>query len=115
MTGPGPTSPGSVAVAPGRIDFRRINSAAVRNGEAVAQAFLPDGRREGREWVARNPRRADRRPGSFKVNLESGKGADFATGDRFSDFVGLVAFVEATGQREAALRLAEALGTTPYE
>jgi hypothetical protein len=104
-----------VAVAPGRIDFRRINSAAVRNGEAVAQAFLPDGRREGREWVARNPRRADRRPGSFKINLDSGKGADFATGDRFSDFVGMVAFVEATGQREAALRLAEALGVHPYE
>ncbi|MCA6346852.1 hypothetical protein [Phenylobacterium sp.] len=115
MTGPGLASPGSAAAAPGRIDFRRINSVAVRNGEAVAQAFLPDGRREGREWVARNPRRADRRPGSFKINLDSGKGADFASGDRFSDFVGMVAFVQAISQREAALRLAEALGTSPYE
>jgi hypothetical protein len=115
VTGPGLASPGSAAAAPGRIDFRRINSVAVRNGEAVAQAFLPDGRREGREWVAKNPRRADRRPGSFKVNLDSGKGADFASGDRFSDFVGMVAFVQAISQREAALRLAEALGTSPYE
>ncbi len=115
MTGPGLASPGSAAAAPGRIDFRRINSVAVRNGEAVAQAFLPDGRREGREWVSRNPRRADRRPGSFKVNLDSGKGADFASGDRFSDFVGMVAFVQAIGQREAALSLAEALGVHPYE
>ncbi len=115
MTGPGLASPGSAAAAPGRIDFRRINSVAVRNGEAVAQAFLPDGRREGREWVARNPRRADRRPGSFKINLDSGKGADFASGDRFSDFVGMVAFVQAISQREAALRLAEAVGTSPYE
>ena len=115
MTGRGLASPGSAAVAPGRIDFRRINSVAVRNGEAVAQAFLPDGRREGREWAARNPRRADRRLGSFKVNLDTGKGADFATGDRFSDFVGMVAFVMAIGQREAALSLAEALGVHPYE
>ena len=115
MTGPGLASPGSAAAAPGRIDFRRINSVAVRNAEAVAQAFLPDGRREGREWVAKNPRRADRRPGSFKISLDSGKGADFASGDRFSDFVGMVAFVQAISQREAALRLAEALGTSPYE
>ncbi len=115
MTGPGPTSPGCVAVAPGRIDFRRINSAALRNGKAVCATFLPDGRREGREWVSRNPRRADRRPGSFKINLASGKGADFATGDRFSDFVGMVALIEATGQGEAALRLAETLVVHPYE
>jgi hypothetical protein len=115
VTAPGSTAPGAAALAPGRIDFRRINAAAVRNGEAVAQAFLPDGRREGREWTARNPRRADRRLGSFKVNLDSGKGADFASGDRFSDFVGMVAFVEAISQREAALRLAEALGVHPYE
>ena len=115
MTGPGLASPGSAAAAPGRIDFRRINSVAVRNGEAVAQAFLPGGRREGAEWIALNPRRADRRPGSFKVNLATGRGADFATGDRFSDFIGLVAFVQAISQREAALHLAEALGVNPYE
>ncbi len=115
MTGPGLASPGSAAAAPGRIDFRRINAAAVRNGEAVAKAFLPDGRREGAEWIALNPRRADRRPGSFKVNLATGRGADFATGDRFSDFIGLVAFVMAIGQREAALSLAECLGQHPFE
>lgn len=105
----------SERAAQGRIDFARINAAACRNGEAVAGAFLPDGRREGREWVARNPRRADRRLGSFKVNLDTGKGADFASGDRFGDFVGLVAFVLALSQRDAALRLAEALGVHPYE
>lgn len=98
----------------GRIDFERVNQAALAQSEAVVRAFLPDGRREGLEWVARNPTRHDHRPGSFKVNLATGKGADFATGDRFGDLVGMVAYVQGLPQREAAIRLAEALGVNPF-
>lgn len=97
-----------------RVDFERINRAALGNAEAVVRAFLPDGRREGQEWVARNPTRPDRKPGSFKVNLTTGKGADFANGDRFGDLVGMVAYVQGLTQREAAIRLAEAMGVDPY-
>lgn len=98
-----------------RINFERVNSAALRQAEAVVRGFLPDGRREGNEWVARNPTREDRRPGSFKVNLVTGKGADFRTGDRFGDLVGMVAYLRSLTQREAAIRLAEALGIDPFE
>ncbi|ODT87797.1 hypothetical protein [Phenylobacterium sp. SCN 70-31] len=98
-----------------RIDFDRVGAAARRSGEAVAAAFLPDGRREGREWVARNPKRPDKTLGSFKVNLDTGKWADFASGDRGGDLVGLVAFLLDLSQRDAAVRLAEALGVDPYE
>jgi hypothetical protein len=97
-----------------RVDFERVNHAALQNAEGVVRAFLPDGRLEGVEWVARNPTRQDHRPGSFKVNLASGKGADFATGDRFGDLVGMVAYVQGLPQREAAIRLAEALGVDPF-
>ena len=73
-----------------RIDFDRVGGAARRNAEAVVAAFLPDGRREGHEWVARNPRRPDKRLGSFKVSLATGKWADFSSGDKGGDLIGLV-------------------------
>lgn len=98
-----------------RIDFDRVNAAALRNSEAVVRGLLPEGRREGHEWVARNPGRPDRSLGSFKVNLNSGKWGDFATGDRGGDLVSLAAFVAGLPQREAAIRLAESLGVDPFE
>src|SRR5580658_8349175 len=89
-----------------RIDFARMGAATLANAEAVIRGLLPDGRREGSEWVARNPLRADRSAGSFKVNLRSGKWADFATGDHGGDLVSLAAFIAQLDQREAAIRLA---------
>jgi hypothetical protein len=59
--------------------------------------------------MVRNPKRHDRRPGSFKVNLRTGKWADFATGDQGGDVVSLAAFLGGIGQREAAERLAAML------
>ncbi|MFG1299467.1 hypothetical protein V5F49_06680 [Xanthobacter sp. V3C-3] len=64
------------------IDFDGINDAARPALPALVARWLPAGHREGREWVARNPRRADRHPGSFRVNLTTGRWADFATGDK---------------------------------
>lgn len=98
-----------------RVDFARVNAAALSQAEPVAAALAPGGRREGREWVARNPRRSDRKAGSFKINLDTGRWADFATGDRGGDFVSLAAFLQDLTQREAAIRLAEALGCEPWE
>lgn len=48
----------------------------------LARALAPDGYLRGHEWVARNPARADGTPGSFSINLTTGKWADFATGDK---------------------------------
>ena len=83
--------------SPAKVDFGRVNAAALGNAEGVVRGLLPDGRRDGAEWVARNPQRPDRRLGSFKVNLNSGKWADFATGDRGGDLVSLAAFVGGVG------------------
>ncbi|WBQ11227.1 hypothetical protein L2D01_05445 [Hyphomonadaceae bacterium ML37] len=74
-----------------RIDFARVNAAALVQAETVAVLLALDGRREGLEWVARNPRRQDRKPGSFKINLQTGRWADFATGDRGGDLISLAA------------------------
>ena len=72
--------------------------------------LLPGGKRVGAEIVALNPRRADWRLGSFKINHWTGRWADFATGDRGGDPISLVAYIENVSQREAALRLARMLG-----
>lgn len=97
-----------------RVDFDLINRMALRAAERVSAAMAPDGKREGNEWVATNPTRSDKRKGSFKINLHTGRWADFATGDKGGDFVSLAAFVGGLKQREAAIRLAEALGVDPF-
>ena len=92
------------------IDFRSINQAAVPALPAILARLLPGGKISGGEYVVRNPTRADRRPGSFKINLRSGRWSDFATGDRGGDPVSLVAYLENVSQGEAARMLARMLG-----
>jgi hypothetical protein len=92
------------------IDFEAVNRAALDNLPALLGRWLPNGRRVGQEYVARNPTRTDHRPGSFKVNLRSGRWADFATGDAGGDVVSLAAYLGGVGQAKAARRLAEMLG-----
>lgn len=92
------------------IDFDHINTAARFVLPSLLARWLPDGRRHGNEWIARNPRRHDHQPGSFKVNVRTGKWADFATGEKGSDVVSLAAFLSGTGQAEAARNLASMLG-----
>jgi hypothetical protein len=91
-------------------DFAEINCAALAAFPAVLARILPNGKRIGAEIVALNPRRADRRLGSFKVNRYNGRWADFATGDKGGDVVSLVAYLEGVSQGEAARRLARMLG-----
>ena len=92
------------------VDFGAVNAAARANLLSVLERVLPTGRRERREYLALNPRRADRRLGSFQINIETGKWADFATGDRGGDPISLIAYVENISQFDAALRLAQMLG-----
>lgn len=87
------------------IDFATLNRAAIAALPAVLARIVPGGRIYGREYTVRNPTRADRHPGSFKINLRTGRWADFATGDNGGDVVSLIAFVEDLTQVEAARRL----------
>jgi len=92
------------------LDFTAINQAALAVLPHLLLRWLPDGRREGAEWSARNPRRSDHRIGSFKVNLRTGRWADFATGDRGGDVVSLAAYLADIGQADAARQLSRMLG-----
>jgi hypothetical protein len=93
------------------IDFAAVNRAALARLPDILARWLPGGRIEGTEYVALNPRRADQRPGSFKINLDTGRWADFAVADaRGRDVVSLAAYLGGVGQSEAAERLAGMLG-----
>ena len=97
-----------------KLDFQGINSRALSNAESILARWLPDGGREGTEWVALNPRRSDKRLGSFKVNLRTGKWADFAAGKSGGDLVSLAAYLFDLGQGEAARKVADMLGVDPH-
>jgi hypothetical protein len=96
------------------IDFRRVALAAASHSDAILRRWLPNGRREGCEWVVRNPTRSDRRPGSFKINVKTGVWADFASGASGGDLTSLAAYLFAISQVEAAKRIAAMLGIDPH-
>src|SRR5215211_3607828 len=82
--------------------FRALQQASKPVLSRLVRDWLPDGRRAGNEWVALNPRRADRGLGSFKINLETGRWADFATGDAGGDAISLLAYLRGVSQAQAA-------------
>ncbi|MFG1465077.1 hypothetical protein V5F77_19515 [Xanthobacter sp. DSM 24535] len=95
------------------INFTDVNASALRLLPALLSRWLPEGRTVGDEYVARNPKRNDRSPGSFKVRLRgarAGAWADFATGETGGDVISLAAFLAGVSQSEAARRLAKMLG-----
>ena len=93
------------------LDFAAINQAL--DADRVVPDWLRDGYKRGNEWVARNPNRADRTPGSFTINLRTGVWKDFAGGpsDAGSDLVSLYAYLfHGNDQGAAAKELAENFG-----
>lgn len=85
------------------------------HADALLQRWLPSGRREGGEWVSINPMRADSRPGSFKVNIDTGRWADFAAEESGGDLVSLAAYLFRLRQSEAAVKISGMLGIDAYE
>jgi hypothetical protein len=101
--------------APRKIAFRRIAEASVAAADVLVSRWLPEGRREGAEWVATNPTRADKRRGSFKVNLRTGRWSDFAVDESGGDLTSLAAYLFRLTQGQAAVKIAGALGIDAYE
>jgi hypothetical protein len=97
-------------IARPRVDFARVNRAALARYDDILRRWLPGGRFEGPEYVVRNPRRLDHRPGSCKINSRTGKWGDFAAGVGGGDPISLAAYLFDLSQLEAAKRLARMLG-----
>ena len=92
------------------LNFAHIHRMALPYLPALLQRWLPNGKQIGKEYVIRNPMRADKQAGSFKINSNSGQWADFATGDKGGDIISLVAYLFHCSQYNAARQLAQMLG-----
>ena len=93
-----------------RIDIAQVAREALAAADRLVPDWLPDGRRNGAEWQARNPLRSDNTLGSFSINLRTGLWCDFATGDKGGDLVGLYAYVRGMKPLEAAREIARSMG-----
>lgn len=92
-----------------RIDFKEVADAALNVAETLLNRWLPDGKKHGHEYQARNPTRADTKIGSFSINLNTGAWGDFATDETGGDLISLYAYLNDCSQLEAAKALSEEL------
>jgi hypothetical protein len=90
--------------------FSRVHEQALPFLPAILHRVLPQGKVDGREYLALNPRRADSGLGSFKVNLLTGKWADFAVNASGGDVTSLVAYVLCLSQNDAAKAVLRMIG-----
>ncbi len=93
-----------------KLDFAGLNRQALAQLPGILCELLPGGIVRGQEYTVRNPTRADRRAGSFRINLQSERWADFATGDAGGDVVSLVAYLRQCSQGDAARWVQERIG-----
>lgn len=93
--------------------FSRVHEQAMPFLPAILHRVLPQGKVDGREYLALNPRRADSALGSFKVNLLTGKWADFAVNASGGDVTSLVAYVLCLSQSDAARAVLRMIGGAP--
>jgi len=100
---------------PRKIAFLQIAEASLAAADTLVPRWLPEGRREGAEWIATNPTRIDKRRGSFKVNLRTGRWSDFAVEASGGDLISLAAYLFRLKQGQAAVKIADALGVNAYE
>ncbi len=91
------------------IDFEEINRSAIPALPGILPSFLPGGKLQGREYVCSDL--SGGQGGSLSVNTDTGKWADFGTGEKGGDPVSLFAAIWGVKQSEAARRLAEIMGT----
>lgn len=92
------------------INYTELNKRALPLLPAILSRILPGGKVIGREYLALNPRRPDSRLGSFKINLMTGRWADFAVRASGSDVASLVAYLFGLSQTDAARRVMQLIG-----
>ena len=90
--------------------FKRVNAVLLANMDDFCGKYGNGGYIRGGEYIVRNPTRVDKSPGSFRINMKTGRWADFATGDRGGDPISYYAYVFGLSQIDAARELAADLG-----
>ena len=91
-----------------RVNIAEVARAARPHLLELCQRWLPGGRLMGHEWTCGSL--SGEVGTSCKVNIRTGKWADFATNAKGGDLVALCAAIHGLSQREAAERMAVMLG-----
>jgi len=86
-------------------NFQEIKRKYRGNPLPILRELVGQGRVEGSDYVALNPRRKDVKLGSFRIDISTGRFHDFATGDSGGSVIDLVMFVYNCGIVDAARRL----------
>ncbi|ULJ67891.1 DUF5906 domain-containing protein [Wielerella bovis] len=86
------------------LDFKTVAAAALAEIDSLLAEWLPNGKYDGHEYVALNPNRADKRLGSFRINLNNGLWSDFACDAKGKDLIDLYAYLFCGGKKGQALR-----------
>lgn len=61
-----------------KINFNKINEYCKHCMQALVTDWIPGGKFQGVQYIVRNPRRNDKRAGSFKINISTGAWKDYA-------------------------------------
>jgi hypothetical protein len=89
------------------IDYKGIADELLLNAERYVREWLPGGVKQGNEYLPLNPKRDDKKPGSFSINVKTGAWLEGATGDKGGDLLSLYAYINNMSQGEAAKALSE--------
>lgn len=90
------------------IDFGRLAQALLDRAESFVSSWLSGGKRVGHEWECSSL--GGGRGSSCKVNLNTGRWADFASDEKGGDLVSLYAAVQGIDNGAAARRLMQEMG-----
>ena len=96
----------------GKVDFKLIAARALASVDSLLNAWLPGGKREGHEYKALNPVRADRKLGSFSINVNTGAWADFADDAKGGDLISLYGYLHSLEPLAAAVEVAGQVGVS---
>ena len=86
-------------------DIQQIKSQLQAVHNLIIPDLLPGGKLSGNEYAAASVRGGQ--GNSFSININSGKWADFATGEKGGDVISLFAHQESISQKQAAITLSE--------
>lgn len=105
-----------VAVRAHDYSTEAIEGLLVPRLEDLCARLAPQGRRQGHEWVALNPTRADHSIGSFSINMHTGRwmdGADAAASSKSLPVLSLISYLATAGDfGKAILWAKDYLGLT---
>ncbi len=98
------------------IDFDKINRSALNFAQSLVQRWIPGGTFRGKEYVVKNPTRADDEAGSFSINCENGVWSDFATKEGGKDIISLYSYLNSKmKQGDAAKAVAKQINMSDYQ